>query len=573
MKIFTDHRSLVAISLLVALMMLPNVFWACVQPGVLAWVSGLIIPAMLLVSLFAFLGKKIWVACILLAPFAAFSLPETFYIFTYLRPTSAEILATLVATTPREISEFLGRLLLPIMASILTGLSIAILAVRWSYVDRIAWKNESRSWVIAASLTIPIAASLTQFISSKGNVLQRIHSSFNIIDSLGASLEQSFPFGVPERIAEYLRELKQLELDTMKHASFRFGAHLISSIRQRQIYVLVIGESSRRDHWQLFGYQRETNPELSHIANLITVPDMVTSWPATIMAVPLAITRKPITDANLGWKEASVLRAMAEAGYNTYWISNQLVLGEYESPVSIYAYEAKHVSFLNHASWNTSKSYDEALISPLGEAIKQSSEDLFIVLHTLGSHTNYSYRYPMSYKRFSPGTSDPGYEDRYARINNDYDNSILYTDHVLASVIDTLKQSNAVTAMLYESDHGEDLPSAACNLSAHGNETPYDFRIPALLWFSTSYAALFPERISAFRENATKRTLSADTFASLLDMAGVGVPGNDPTWSLFDKRWVYRPRLVNDYWQTDIDRSIQTGKCKLLFPAVNHGKL
>ena len=74
--------------------------------------------------------------------------------------------------------------------------------------------------------------------------------------------------------------------------SFRFDAHALGNITQKQVYVLVIGEASRADHWQLFGYPRPTNPELDKIPNLIQLPDIVTPWSASRMSVPIIVSRR-----------------------------------------------------------------------------------------------------------------------------------------------------------------------------------------------------------------------------------------------------------------------------------------
>src|SRR6185312_10753675 len=68
------------------------------------------------------------------------------------------------------------------------------------------------------------------------------------------------------------------------------------------------------------------------------------------------------------------LRAMQEAGYETWWISNQQAIGEFDSPVSMYAYEAEHVEWLNHASWTAPGSYDGDLIQPLKDALHASDK-------------------------------------------------------------------------------------------------------------------------------------------------------------------------------------------------------
>ena len=62
-----------------------------------------------------------------------------------------------------------------------------------------------------------------------------------------------------------------------------------------------------------------------------------------------------------------------------------------------------------------------------------------------------------------------------------------------------------------------------------------------------------------------KRTLSADTFESLIDMTGADFPGHDASWSLFSPRWRYRPRIVNRPSQLDIDRAKFTKSCGVVY--------
>jgi len=176
-------------------------------------------------------------------------------------------------------------------------------------------------------------------------------------------------------------------------------------------------------------------------------------------------------------------------------------------------------------------------------------------------------RYPVAFKRFQPTYYNannnvlPGY-----RFINSYDNTILYTDHVLAQVIDILRNSGATTAMFYASDHGEALLTPTCSKAGHGIGTRYEFEIPALFWYSDTYAAAFPQRLSALRANADKPTLSADTFESLIDMAGIDFPGHDQSMSLFSTQWRYRPRIVNPIWQVDFDKAVFSKKCTIVLP-------
>ncbi|HET8555163.1 MAG TPA: phosphoethanolamine transferase [Rhodanobacteraceae bacterium] len=456
------------------------------------------------------------------------------------------------------------------MFATVVGLVIALLATWLSHRARWRWLGRTRQWIGASALLIAIplvALSISSMVRIK---LPPTVSNPDGSRTDFAFIGPGYPFGVLVRAGRFITEWTTMRLDARRLASFSFHARRTDlQPHQRQVYVMVIGESSSRGHWQLFGYQRRTNPELSKLSNLIPITRMVTSWPETIASVPVMLTRKPITSNKPGWHEPSFLPAMQEAGYQTWWISNQYPIGRTNSPVAMYAYQAQHVLWVNHTTTaNDPHAYDADLLVPLRKALQNSSQDLFIVLHTMGSHDNYDMRYPPRFEHFKPIFSDDhGDVIHGSYIRNSYDNSILYTDHVLAQIIQMLKQSNAVTALWYESDHGEVLPAGQCKKVGHGNGTWHEFEIPAFFWYSDTYARDFPERVANLRANADKRTLSGDTFESLIDMVGVTFPGHDETWSLFSRRWHYRTRIVGQFWYTNFDDAVAVGPCGMLKPA------
>ncbi len=563
----TRNLTVGAIIALIALLMLPNLLWLWAGTSTTLWRDALMIPSILLLALFALFGNRQWIACLLLAPFAMLAPLEAFYIGTYHRPSFAEVIATLIATNPREMREYLGATLVPIVLCVVAGLMVALLAAWWSRRSQLRWTRGARAWVLTLAITALLGTGVVASVTTAGDFSKRFHAGMKKITSLGTAIQYGYPFGMYQRIVDYRSEWNAMRANVARLDSFHFHAHRTANIARRQVYVLVIGEASRRVNWQLFGYDRATNPELSRISNLVPITDMDSSWPESITAIPNILTRKPITDTRFTWwKEASVLRAMQEAGYDTYWFSDQQAIGKYDSPVSTYAFEAQHAEFLNHASWSVPGSYDEVLLQPLRDALGDSNHDLFIVLHMMGSHQSYDYRYPAAYKRFRPTESDPaGGVPAREHARNGYDNSILYSDHILASIIGILHDTDAVTALWYESDHGESLPTTTCSKQGHGNGTHYEYEISALFWHSDAYATEFPARVAALQANARKRLLSADTFESLIDMTGVDFAGHDASWSVFSPRWRYRPRIVNRPSQLDIDRAKFTKDCGTVF--------
>jgi hypothetical protein len=96
-----------------------------------------------------------------------------------------------------------------------------------------------------------------------------------------------------------------------------------------------------------------------------------------------------------------------------------------------------------------------------------------------------------------------------------------------------------------------------------------EYEIPALFWYSDAYGQHFPQRVTALRANAGKRTLSANTFESLIDMAGVTFPTHDERWSLFSPQWHYHTRWVAQTRHIDFDTARFDKTCERVLPGAS----
>lgn len=160
--------------------------------------------------------------------------------------------------------------------------------------------------------------------------------------------------------------------------------------------------------------------------------------------------------------------------------------------------------------------WDEALLAGLGEQLQRVSIDTVIVLHMKGSHgPAYYRRYPPSFEQFKPACRSTQL-DRCSResIVNAYDNSVLYTDHVLGRTIDLLRSraQEVDGAMIFVSDHGESLGEKGLYL--HG--LPYALapdeqkRIPFLLWLPADRTREWSLDSECIRSQAVQRPVSHD---------------------------------------------------------------
>ena len=376
---------------------------------------------------------------------------------------------------------------------------------------------------------------------------------------------RSWPFGLAVQFGDFLFEHHYLNQLSEQSRLFRFHA---SSDSTPKIIVLVIGESSRYDRWSLNGYERNTTPLLQKEGQIVSFTDMVSAVAATRLSVPIIVSRKPATQSlRAGFSEKSFISAFKEAGFKTYWISNQMSYGDFDTPISVFAKEADVTRFLNLGGLSGNASFDQVLLAPLEQLLHDPAPQKLIVLHTLGNHWNYSHRHPDSFNVWLPsltGMDNPDYSDRSLKsaMNNSYDNSIRYTDWFLSEVLGQLKARQQISALLYVSDHGQVLYDGSCKLTFHGHNTQYEFHIPAFMWYSPQYALHYPEKVEQLNRHQQSRLSTENIFHSLLDVAAVHYPDEHPERSFVSAQWQLQRRYVDSYGWSNYDDADFKGDCR-----------
>ncbi|NRR32151.1 phosphoethanolamine transferase [Oxalobacteraceae bacterium] len=382
------------------------------------------------------------------------------------------------------------------------------------------------------------------------------------------ALSNAWPFGLMARGVDFYKERTYLADLGQRSSSFRFQARQPQANQTPEIVIMVIGESSRYDRWSLNGYERETNPLLRKESNLITFPDVITAVSATRLSVPVIISRKPAMQSlKDGFSEKSFLTAYKEAGFKTYWLSNQISFGQFDTPVSVFAKEADVIQFMNLGGFTNNSNFDQILLEPLRHAIADPAPKKLIVLHTLGNHWNYSQRYPKEFDKWQPslfGINKPVYTDTKIKpqLNNSYDNSILYTDWFLAQVIAKLKDTQALASMVYVADHGQTLYDNTCNLAFHGHNTQYEFHVPALFWYSAPYKARYPAKVQQLQRHRKARLATENMFHTMLDIGDIAYPDQKLEWSFANAQFKQHKRYVDSYGWTNYDNAIIKGDCR-----------
>lgn len=265
----------------------------------------------------------------------------------------------------------------------------------------------------------------------------------------------------------------------------------VSASRRPRLTILVVGETARAANFSLDGYARDTNPELSK-RGVLSFSQASSCGTATAVSVPcmfLDVGQHGYKDG-LAKSREGLLDVLQRAGVAVLWRDNNSGCKGVCDRVPHEDVDHLHVAELCRSD----ECYDEILLHDLQAYLDKQQDDTVVVLHMKGSHgPAYFKRYPPAFERFTP-VCDSNQLDRCDRqsIVNAYDNSLTYTDHVLAQTIDLLahNQQRFDSAMLYMSDHGESLGENGIYL--HG--LPYAMapaeqtHIPMLLWLSDGLA-------------------------------------------------------------------------------------
>ena len=331
---------------------------------------------------------------------------------------------------------------------------------------------------------------------------------------------------------------------------FTFEAKREKRGKGREIHVLVIGEASRAGNWELLGYERPTNPRLREEVNAVVFRDALTQSNTTHKSVPLILSAADAAHYERLYTQKSVVTAFREAGFRTVFLSNQVPNRSFTDYFASEAEVTANVRATLDGGLLTVNNYDEAMLPIARECIDSLEGDLFIVMHTYGSHFNYRERYPEGFGPFKPDEAMEIEWKNKRELVNAYDNSVMYTDRFLAEVIEMLRESGAAATLVYTPDHGEDLLDDRRRKFLHASPIPtyYQVHIPMLVWVSEGYEAERPGCLETTRGNSSRAVSTRVVFHTLLDLAGIQTPWRDSTASVVSRGYVERPRMyLNDH--------------------------
>jgi lipid A ethanolaminephosphotransferase len=323
----------------------------------------------------------------------------------------------------------------------------------------------------------------------------------------------------------------------------KLGASYASNSKP-PLLMIVVGETARAANFSFNGYTRQTTPQMAKIAqtdNFVYWKDAWSCGTNTAASLPCMFShlgKEAFEDSKA--RHEGLLDILQRAGLAVLWLDNQSgCKGVCDRVANASTAQSK---VPQHCS--TGECHDLVMLHDLDARIAalpadQRAKGVVVVMHQMGSHgPAYFKRVPPEFKTFQPECITNNLSEcTREQITNSYDNTLLYTDQLLASSISWLKskEPSSRSAMIYVSDHGESLGEKGIYL--HG--LPYAIapdeqkHIPWLNWFSSEFAATKKLDVACLQQNASQRITHDNLFHSVLGLLDIKTSLHNPKLDVY----------------------------------------
>lgn len=444
---------------------------------------------------------------------------------------ATDMFTNLLTTNPGEAGELLGNIYPSVVL-----VCVMYLPLLWFAAREIGHKRYiSRTTRMTVGLT---GAALTAL------GMLALWPAYHVSEERHVLRDEIFPINVGYNAYLSATEFRKAYNFEKTSADFTYQARRAAEAPGREVYIYIIGEASRAMNWQLFGYERQTNPELSRVEDLVLFGNVLTQSNTTHKSVPMILSSVATHEHEQLYRRKGLPALFNEAGFETWFISNQSPQG---AMIDKLARDADHLIYIR------SPRHDMQLLEEVQRVVENNpARKMLFILHCYGSHFSYHQRYPREFARFLPDDDVAISEQHVDELRNAYDNSILYTDHFLAHTIDYLRSMRGISsALLYCADHGEDILDDQRKRFLHASPTTtaYQLHVAALAWFSEAYRRNFPEKAAAAQANTSAPATTHSLFHTMADMASIRGRFIDTGVSLVSPEFDHtRPRrYLNDH--------------------------
>ncbi len=397
-----------------------------------------------------------------------------------------------------------------------------------------------------------LAAALALFVSLGYPAIRQFskHESWQGgLDNFAERIEAATPWQLVVGYKNYREQLANMQALLAENASIPPLSNLQDAhAGQPATLVLVIGESTNRQRMSLYGYPRQTTPELDQLRDQLQVFDsVVTPRPYTIEALQQVLTFADQENPELFLTTPSLVNLMEQAGYKTYWITNQQTMTKRNTMLTTFSKQADEQFYLNNNREQNARQYDGDVLEPFAKVLADPAPRKFVVVHLLGTHMSYQYRYPPEYERFNDRTGVPAHvTDDQLPTYNSYDNAVLYNDHVVASLIKRLAGQEPNGFLLYLADHGEavfDAPKGDILGRNEAAPTSPMYTVPFILWNSPKWQA---QQARDFSGTLSRPYSTSHFIHTWADLAGLSFDRYEAHKSLVSNEFRPLPLLIGN---------------------------
>ena len=491
-------REFILFVLMAIINILPNIYNSCSEAFFLFFSCGLLVT-ILLTSLVMLLPYRVlrWLFFTILFVVSLFEIAHELIYDGDI--ASAGFIRSLFMTTPYEAEGAVGRIvkqhLIFIFCLLLSYICVSVLIFTTYPQQRIYMTS-----IVFSAVILIIISELSGVVMIGGGACK--------------SILYNPPINVYMQIAEAFRQGRQRDYETAKSIERNCDDQIIEHQYKKQIVLLVIDESLCYDRLSINNfYERATTPRLERImkdGQLVSFSNYYASGVFTMYSVPMLITQATAQNFECNYSTPAIQEFFRCHGYESFWISNEAqIINDGESD-----YLARGAQIIN-----VQRDIDMPRVV---DSICGLYEKVFSVLHLWGSHQFYMNTMS-STSRYFPDVTTSDCVRGNVIYENSYDNTILYTDSLLASLIEMLDKQRCLTTILFTSDHGEG--PITLTGGAHGYTNPHtsEYHVPLMVWYSDEYKNAYPRKVANVIKHKDEPVCADHVFWSVLDMADIQI--------------------------------------------------
>lgn len=448
--------------------------------------------------------RKMWMFFLLTLPLVYFSGNETFVVVVYHHYMKAANVVSMFITNSAESGSFVSNNTFAVMCDV----PILLLWFFALYAKHRAEKPNLAYFFWAMLLSVPLYL-------------------LGVASVLGYP-----PYNLPNEFREAYLYTKKKE-DASNHLIDKlFDVFQDTEDEpEKESYVLFIGESVVYDHLSLAGYQRPTTPRLDSCSNLTLYSDYYSNATLTMLSVPMIMSRStPETFFN-GYAERNILGVYKESGFKTFVV---VCLNHLDSD-PVLCRDADSVFICK-------KDIDIPLVV---DSLVNIYPKTFFVLQGLGNHC-YFYNFEEEDNVFHPNQ----YYDKDVKSDsllfNAYDNTLRYTDRVVAGVIKAIDKEDMCSGLVFAADHGENVNPGDERRSVSMDPMKSEYHVPLIIWRSDLWRNTHAEKDLLIDKHKDMPTSADNVFYTVCEMADIRL--NDELrkdeWNLMSKSFKPHQRTL-----------------------------